>query len=136
MPEIKILIQILDDDEIMANFLREMLSMDDMYNVQLFTNPEDFIAAFSKSVNLVISDIRIPKYDVFKTVRAIQLVNPSCYIMLISAYVSKEFLLKAIRYRIDSVVEKTHILEDWLGKVKSEVDRLLPRVIEKAKIQQ
>lgn len=126
----KIITYVVDDDPIVTEFITNLFPGDE---VTCFHNADSFFTAFNKSVNMVITDIRIPGFDIISTIKTIQVVNPVCYILVISAYFTEEMLMQFIKLRVDSAVKKTHEIE-WYDELKSEVERLRPKVIEKARI--
>lgn len=125
-----ILTYVLDDDEIVTKFITELFPDDE---VRCFNNAQYFYTNFTKEVNMVITDIRIPGFDVIASIKTIQAVNPICYILVISAYFTEDMLMDFIKLRVDSVVKKTHEL-NWYAELKAEVERLRPKVLEKARL--
>lgn len=126
----KILTFVLDDEPIVGEFITRLFPDDE---VVCFNNFPSFKAAFTPFVNLVIADVRIPGADIFETIEYIQSKNNVCYILVISAYFTEEMLIDFFKVRVDSVVKKTHEYS-WYEELKSEVERLRPKVIEKARI--
>lgn len=128
--KIKIAINVLDDDSIILEFISQLFADDEHYEVSCFSIPDDFIAAFSKDIDLVITDIRIAGYDVIKAIKTISVINPTCYIVVMSAYFDVPMLKELIECRVDGVIEKTHEIK-WLEELKDKVDALKPKLINK-----
>lgn len=130
--QIKIVINVVDDDPVIPGFIQEMFKTDDMYSVSCFSNPNDFFTQFSKDVDLVITDVRIPGYDVLTTLKTIETINPGCYRIVMSAYFDVAILKEFIKLRVDAVVEKGSSM-DWLDTLKDEIERLKPKLLNKIK---
>ena len=133
MNSIKIIIQIIDDDPIIPDLIKDLFKEDNNYSVTSFSNPADFYSAFNKNVDLVITDIRIPGYDVMSTIKTIAKINPSCYIIVISAYFDVDILKQFIECRVDAVVEKKPNL-DWFQELMNKVEMLRPKLENKPRI--
>jgi|GEM_PF-4382611 len=134
MANLKILIHVLDDDPILLEFIEDTFK-NDVYEVKCFSDPNKFKAEFNKSVDLIITDVRLPGYDVLSTIQTISKINPACYIIVISGFFEKEILMKFIRLRVDDVIEKGPSL-DWLSQLKEAVERLKPKLLDKARTKQ
>jgi len=135
MPPIKILISVLDDDSIVLDFIKNIFSDEYAYDIRTYHSPEPFLSDFSKDVDLVITDIRVARYNAIEAIKTFVSVNPGCYIVAMSAYFDKEILMKLIECRVDAVVEKTHNIE-WLKELRAKVDALKPKLLDKAKFKQ
>lgn len=130
---IKIIVNVLDDDPVIPDLIKELFSDDKTYDISCFSTANEFFNAFSKKTNLVITDVRVPEYDVISTIETIGKINPSCYIVVMSAYFDVAILKEFIRLRVDAVVEKGPTL-DWFNELRSAVESLRPKMIEKARL--
>lgn len=133
MSPIKIIINVLDDEEHILDLIHDMLQG---YDVSCFTKPEDFYEAFNKEVDLVITDVRVKQgFDVLSTIKTINTINPSCYLIVMSAYFDVPLMQELIRLRVNDTVTKTHDLS-WLSELKQAVDRLHYKLRDRAEINQ
>jgi DNA-binding NtrC family response regulator len=114
MTPIKILINVLDDEQIWRDLISEQLSIG--YNVISFSNSQDFFSAFNSSVDLVIMDVRLKDgTDVIERIQRIYDVSPNCYIIIVSAYLDVPLLRQLIRLRVSDTVEKSSTWLEYLG---------------------
>jgi len=135
MNQPKIITYILDDQQHWLDLIKDMLSVDDYFEVAYFAKPDDFFENFSKDIDLVITDVRVPNYDVLATVETISKINPSCYIIVMSAYFDVNIMKALMRLRVDDVVEKTSSI-NWIQDLRVAIERLKPRLIEKMRTKQ
>jgi DNA-binding NtrC family response regulator len=74
--------------------------------------------------DVVISDIRLPKADGLKVLRAVRDSQPSCKTLLITAYASVEDAVAAIKDGAEDYLQKPFFNEDVLARLKK-VERVL-----------
>jgi two-component system, NtrC family, response regulator HydG len=133
MSQIKIIVNVLDDQAHWLELIKESFIDEPEYEVQYFESPNDFFSNFNKKVDLVITDVRIPNYDVLHTVKTIRTIHPGCYTIVMSAYFDVAMVTELLRLRVDDVVTKTESIE-WITDLKSSVKKLTPSIIEKIKL--
>lgn len=110
-------IHILDDKEIVLDLLKPLLSDHEVY---AFTNPEKFIASINKSVDVIITDLRVARYDAIKHIRQFKDANIAVKVIVMSAYFTEEILIQLIDCHIFKAVKKTHEFE-WLEYIADAV---------------
>lgn len=124
---ITIEVLILDDAEFDRETMVKALSTNTQLNITTFFDPNQFEENLSDDTNLVILDVRIPKFDVFKTIEHIHKYHPGIYIIVISGYFDTEIYQRLVRCGVDDTVEKTN--HTWVAELKERVDILLPKII-------
>lgn len=129
---IKILVHILDDEESILDYLQYEFKDDIDYEVKYFNNSIDFYGNFNKDVDLLITDIKLPQYNIIEALKFVSEKNPGCYIIVMSAFLSVDLLREMIKYRVDGVIEKSSA--NWIGELWKEIDRLKPKLIQKASL--
>lgn len=130
---VRIIINVLDDDEMILEFIKNIFSDDPIYNVSTFYNQEDFKKAFNENVDLIITDVKVPRYDFINSLKEFVEINPGCYIIVISGFVdNKEFLLPLFPLGVQYVIEKTSNIE-WYNEIRKAVDALKPKMLKRAK---
>lgn len=128
----KILINALDDEEIILEWLKGMFP-DDIYDLKLFKDARLFVQAFTRHTDLIITDAKVPGYDIHKTLSNFRQINKGVFIIIISGYIGTEFLLPLFPLGVNYVIEK-NINRDWLEEVKQAVEELIPRMVYKAQL--
>lgn len=132
--QIKILVHVLDDEQIWLDMISDMFKDDAEYQIECFTNPDDFYAAFSKKCDLVITDVRVKTgYDVLSTIKTISTINPTCYIIVMSAFFDVPLMRDLLRLRVNDTILKTHDIS-WLTDLKDAIDRMYPKLKTRAEI--
>ncbi len=82
----QIQILVVDDETIMRDYLTDILS-DQGYQVTPVSNGSEALKSIEQnSFHIVISDLRMPGFDGEEVMRHSLLRNPSCKIILITAY--------------------------------------------------
>jgi DNA-binding NtrC family response regulator len=82
-------ILIVDDEEIMRNFLLDVF-MDEGYNLDQAADGEEALDKISKNrYKLIITDIRMPKVDGTEVLRKAKEVDPQVNVIVITGYASQ-----------------------------------------------
>jgi len=129
---IRILINVLDDQEWLLELIKDIFHDDQTWIVQTYNKPDSFIAAFNDNVDLVISDIRVEGYDVVETLRQFAKINPSCYLVVMSAYLDDMYDTLINEVGVDKTVKKTEDY-NWIEVLKKRVEELKPKILDKPK---
>ena len=118
---IEILVKVVDDAVVDLEFIVDQLNENPIFKVSGYSNPESFKESMNKDVNLVITDVRIPSYNVYETVEYLRYHFPGIYIIVISAHFTEDILKRLIRCKVDDVVEKDSF--NWVKHLRNEIGR-------------
>jgi len=129
----KIHINALDDEEIILEWLKDLFN-GDSFDLKTFTNGDDFRNAFSKETDMVITDARVPGYDLYDTLKYFRSISKGVYIIVITAYCSVDFLLPLFPLAVNEVIEKDTISQNWLNKIRDSVKSFLPSIINRTQL--
>lgn len=132
MSKIKIIVNVLEDEEWIHSFIKNIFSDDSIYDITCYSEPEPFIMAFNEDVDLVISDIKVMGYDVVENLKTFSKINPGCYLVVISGYLEGMYDILINECNVDRTVEKTSGLE-WLKLLRERVESLKPLILGKSK---
>lgn len=132
MNTIKIIVNVLEDEEWIHRFIKEIFSDDALYEITCYSEPEPFINAFNQDVDLIITDIKILGYDVVENLKAFSKINPGCYLVVISGYLDSLYDVLINECNVDRTVEKTSDLS-WLKLLRDRVESLKPKILGKSK---
>lgn len=125
----RILINVVDDDSMWQQLIKGQLSQ---YTVASYASFHEFMAHFSPKVDLVIMDVRLNDgTDVIDRIHTIYDISPNCYIIVVSAYLDVNLLQQLLRLRVNDTVVKG---VDWILELTEAVDRLSPKLQERAGI--
>ena len=128
----KISVLCLDDEPVILEWMQSIFH-DEIFDLRAFNNAGEFIAAFNKDVDLVITDLRVPGYDYDATLRGFNAINKGVYIIVISAYFSDEIFERLFELGVDRVIRKGSDIK-WIQKIGQYVNELFPRIYERSKI--
>lgn len=129
MTSIKILINVLDDNEVDTSLIVGMLNENPMFKALGFTNIEQFKSSLNKDINLVITDFRIGHENTLEVIKFIRLHYPGIHIIVISAYFTEEIYINLIRCRVSDVVKKDGAY--WIDSLITSVECLVPEITTK-----
>ncbi len=130
----KILINALDDEEIILEWLQGLFP-NDVYDLQLFKNSDDFIKAFRPDTDLIITDAKVTGYDLHEALKYFKTIRKNgLYIIVISGYVDQDFLLPLFPLGVNYVIPKTGNDTKWLNRLRAAVDDLMPRILKRAQL--
>lgn len=122
----------LDDESVILEYL-ERIFTDEIFNLKVFDNADEFIKAFNKDVDLIITDLRVPGYDAYKTLAQFKSINRGVYIIVISAFFDENVYERLFELDVDRVIRKGDTM-NWIKKIGQYVNELFPRIFERAKI--
>jgi len=93
--------------------------------VTVVSDGEQALEAVTRDAfDCVITDIRLPKADGLKVLRKVKEIQPSCKVILITAYASVEDAVSAIKDGAEDYVQKPFFNDDVLVRLKK-LERLL-----------
>jgi two-component system C4-dicarboxylate transport response regulator DctD len=67
--------------------------------------------------DLILSDIAMPVMDGFAFLKEVFLIDPSFYVMMVTAFGDSEKVIRALRLGVRDFVEKPFSMEDFVDKV-------------------
>lgn len=131
MTPIKIIANVLDDEESVLIGVKHVLSDIPELQIECFTSVQKLFDQLDRSVDLVITDVRLNQgYDIDDIINKILVKNPNCYVIVMSAYMdlvlAEKLSLLGIRW-----VQKDSAI--WLDKLKRIVDLIHPSLKLRAK---
>lgn len=128
--KIQILVYILDDN---LNDLRQMervLSNTDTFNIKTFYYPQEFLAAITDDVYMIITDVSITDYNVFDTIVNIKKKHPGIYIIVVSGYFDVKILMRLINEcHIWGIADKNE--SRWPENLREIVELTVPKMLDK-----
>jgi DNA-binding response OmpR family regulator len=130
----KILINALDDESVILEWL-ENIFYDEIFDLKVFKTAPEFIAAFSPEIDLIITDLRVPGYDLFSTLEYFNSINKGVYIIVISAYFDEAICERLFELGVDRIVRKGGDVK-WIHKIAKYVNDLFPRIYQRTEILQ
>lgn len=122
----KVLIYILDDSEADREFIE--MAIGDQFEIASFHNPDTFKANLSNDVNIVITDVRVPGYDVYETIQYLHDYYPGIYVIVISGYFDDDTYERLFELGVDRTVRKEGNNLIWSKKVAKYVNDLAPKI--------
>jgi DNA-binding NtrC family response regulator len=129
----KILINALDDEPVILEWLQHVFD-DEIYDLKVFKKPQDFIAAFLPDVDLIITDMRVPGYDIYSTLEHFREIKRGVYVIVISAYLDVNICQRLFELDVNRVIEKSR--PEWIHLIERYVNQLFPRIHKRAEILQ
>lgn len=112
-------VHILDDAEYILDLLKPLLKEHD---VHAYSNPEAFLASLNADVDVIITDLRVSRYDAIKHIRGFKNINIAVKVIVISAYFTEDILFQLIDAHIYKAVKKTSEF-DWFEQVAEAVNK-------------
>jgi len=110
--DVKPRILVVDDEEIMRNLLRDMLT-DRGYEVLAVHRAEDAISAFkSRDFDLTITDIRMPGMDGIELIRQVKSIDKDSVIIVITGYGALESAQEALRLGAYDYITKPFAIDE------------------------
>ena len=111
-------ILIVDDEPGILEFLRNMFQADG-YEAVIALNGEAAIEAVKNgTVDLVITDLRMPEMDGMELLRELKKLKPSMPVIMLTAYASDETALEAKKLGVFTYISKPFNVTGLLGIVK------------------
>lgn len=129
MTAIKILISVLDDNEMDTSLIVGMLNDNPLFHAEGFTSIECFKTSLHKDINLVITDFRIHHENTLEVIKFIRLNYPGIHIIVISAFFTEEIYINLIRCRVSDIVKKDGA--EWMDHLITAVGCLVPEITTK-----
>lgn len=142
--KIQIRTLILDDDPTIAEFIESVLNKDHRFDISSFDNPDEFLRALNKDVQLVILDVNIPgtNYSVVNTIKYIKSLSitpdnaivdsaiSGIYIIVLSGYLSIEMMSEFMELEVFRAIEKGGS-NDWMHKLDLALKRVEHKILYK-----
>lgn len=119
-PATRALIVYVDDDDVMRLTVQALLARAG-YRVQLCSTAAeamDALAAHSKEVALLVTDVNMPDDDGLALTRAVHEHHPALPVLISSGYVSDALAQQAAALGVSSVLHKERMLEDLVTRVR------------------
>lgn len=111
-------ILVIDDEQIICDLLRDVLT-DQGYDVQTFLTGETGVKKFKEGgFNLVITDLKLPDMDGLKVLSEIKNFDDDCIVIVITGYPSFETVRSALRQGAYDYVPKPFDIEEICFSVK------------------
>lgn len=123
----------LDDSSADRDFIVNILNANDQLHVTGFWNADEFKQSITNDIGLIITDVRVPGYDVFDMISYIHNNFPGIYIIVISGYFNDDIYAELFELGVDRVVQKKGNMA-WAEKVSKYVDDLLPKILAKKEL--
>ncbi len=122
---------ILDDDPTVMEFVDRLLNKEGRFKIFGFTDPNNFKAALTRNVNLVLLDINIPghDYDVEEMITYLHNEFPGIYVIIISGYFTLERAFTYWNMGAFAGVDKNAL--DWQEKLRDALDRVITKIFDK-----
>jgi YesN/AraC family two-component response regulator len=110
-------IVVVDDEEEILEVISQFL---DLYCVKTFTDGRDAIdyVITSNQVQLIISDIKMPKIDGIELLKKIHVEKPEIPFIILTAYSSIDIAINALKIGASDFLFKPFDRDDLLGSVK------------------
>ncbi|WP_456404404.1 EAL domain-containing protein [Hydrogenimonas sp.] len=94
-------------------------------HIDTATNGEEGLEIFKNgSVDLIITDINMPKLDGLEMIRKIRQINPDIPILILSAHNESEYFMSSIKLGVEGYLLKPIDLEQFLGVLNNIVEKL------------
>ena len=129
----KLSVLALDDEPVILEWMRHVFE-DEVYDLKTFKQPQEFIAAFTADTDLVITDMRVPGYDLYSTLEHFHEINKGVYIIVISAYFDDAIYERLFELGVDRVIQKNK--PEWIHKIGQYVNELFPRIHQRVQLSQ
>lgn len=129
----KLSVLALDDEPVILEWMKHVFE-DEIYDLKVFKDAREFIAAFTSDTDLVITDMRVPGYDLYSTLEHFHEINKGVYIIVISAYFDDSIYERLFELGVDRVIQKNK--PEWIHKIGQYVNELFPRIHQRAQLSQ
>lgn len=113
-------ILLVEDNEDLLQFIQEQLSPH-FQVIQARDGKEALQVLYTESIDLIISDVMMPKTDGFKLLHEVRKTTVYQHLpfILLTARTSKEDRLKGLRLGVDSYLQKPFLPEELLARVRN-----------------
>lgn len=122
----------LDDEQIILEWLQNVF-YGEVFDLKLFSDPKQFKDSFTEDVDLVITDMRVPGYQPYDTLKYFKEKRKGLYIIVLSAYFDVDMCKRLFELDVDRIVEKGSTMA-WMHEIAKYVNDLFPRIYERAQI--
>jgi araC family DNA-binding response regulator len=116
-----------DDEESVLNVLKKSINWQELGVDKLLT-ASDGMEAFeifeSNTVDLLVTDIRMPVMDGIELIRRVRQLQPETHCVLLTAYGEFEYAQEAIRLGVDNYLLKPVAKEEILQTIQSALDNV------------
>lgn len=129
----KLSVLALDDEPVILEWMKHVFE-DEIYELKVFKDAREFIDAFTADTDLVITDMRVPGYDLYSTLEHFHEINKGVYIIVISAYFDDAIYERLFELGVDRVIQKNK--PEWIHKIGRYVNELFPRIHQRAQLSQ
>ncbi len=130
-----ILVHAFDDEPVILEWMQEMFPPE-LFKLRVFEDPNEFRTAFTKDVDLIITDLRAPGYDWDETLTYFKSIRPNgLFIIVISAHFTDDIFERLFELGVDRTVRKGSDMK-WMNKIPKYVNDLFPRIFGRTKILQ
>ena len=124
MTPIKIIVNVLDDEEAILIGVKDLLSDHPELEVQCYANVDKFLYELDQKTDLVITDVRLNQgYDIEQILSKIKFKNTNCYIIAMSAYMDIDLAERFSMYGIRWVKKDT---VNWMDKLRQNFEIIYP----------
>ena len=112
---------IVDDEALVREVLQEhipwaQLGIDTVWAAS--DGRQGLALALEKQVDLIVSDIKMPRMNGIEFAQQVRLSLPGCAFVFLTGYADKQYLKEAIRLKVDRFVEKPIDLEEITNAVR------------------
>lgn len=125
---IKIVIKALDDQEATTLAIEQLFEGNELFDVKCFTIPEDFLNSIDELTDLVITDLRVDRFDAELSIKDMVTKHRGIAIIVISAYFTVDTLRSLIPCGINDTVVKDG---NWLPYLYRAVMAQVPGILKK-----
>lgn len=117
---------IVDDEEMVLQSLKSILSLETEYNVVVYTKPQEAINYIKENeIHLVISDYLMPEMDGISFLAQVRKLRPQVPRIILTGYADKENAIKAINeVGLFQYIEKPWDNNDLLIIIRNGLEKL------------
>lgn len=118
---------IVDDEPIIVNGLIQLFQGNDEFELDIrkaYSSAEALEIAKRTKLDILVSDIRMPRKNGLQLVDDIVYYWPACRIIFLTGYDEFEYVYEAIRKNVDSYILKTEGMEPIFAAVKKAIHKL------------
>ena len=115
---------IADDEQHIRDGIRNSIPWNELQIdkvLQAIDGQQAFEIAGSNKVDILITDIRMPRMDGIQLSRSFRKMYPDCIIIFMSAYSDREYLISAIELKCNHFIEKPIQIEELQKAIKESV---------------
>ncbi|GAB6988554.1 response regulator transcription factor [Paenibacillus pini] len=120
-------LMIVDDEPVIVNGLVHLFQENKEFELDVckaFSSSEALEIAKRTKLDIIVSDIRMPKKNGLQLINEISYYWPSCRIILLTGYSEFEYVHEALRKNVDNYILKTEGIEPVFQAVKQAIGKL------------